>query len=270
MKFPPHLYFKFKRDLAQTYKALYGVKVTPQSTSIYLEDEKLALALRLWKITSGPVPYAAYTALTGLTGMPLRSVMVRLTRHSHRGLISRESSKERKIRLHKLADKKFLQKGSEMTPELKLVESNEDFRPEKRPDTNYRPPTLNSKMAELCQYYRQHPEANFEELADAYRSEIIRRHRAEWLEHAMIFDIGEIMATNNTAAARQAKLLAETIKIRQEGERLAWGLDDSPASVMQHVTPPVINIIGVAKPAEEKTIETVVTAPQELTHTTEK
>ena len=86
----------------------------------------------------------------------------------------------------------------------------------------------------------------------------------------MVFDIGEIMATNNTAAARQAKLLAETIKIRQEGERLAWGLDDSPASVMQHVVPPVINIIGVAKPAEEKTIETVVTAPQELTHTTEK
>jgi hypothetical protein len=58
------------------------------------------------------------------------------------------------------------------------------------------------------------------------RSAVIKTHRDEWKEHRAVFDL-DTMADAETGLnmSRQAKTAAEVIKIRQEGERKAWGLD---------------------------------------------
>lgn len=57
--------------------------------------------------------------------------------------------------------------------------------------------------------------------------ELRARHRQEWLD---IHDIlQEAIAQADVDKAKLAKLLAETLKIRQEGERRAWGIDAKTA-----------------------------------------
>ena len=55
------------------------------------------------------------------------------------------------------------------------------------------------------------------------RADVQRRHRAEWVEHKALVDAA--VADSDFEKARLAKILAETIRIRQDGERKAWGLD---------------------------------------------
>lgn len=66
------------------------------------------------------------------------------------------------------------------------------------------------------------------------RSKIIAVHRKEWDEHRARFTLDDMLVTfkvtgevarDGFAAARAAKAAAETIRIRQDGERKAWGLD---------------------------------------------
>jgi len=45
---------------------------------------------------------------------------------------------------------------------------------------------------------------------------VVERHRAEWSDHAVLV---------NEAMAKLAKITAETIMIRQTGERRAWGIE---------------------------------------------
>lgn len=73
------------------------------------------------------------------------------------------------------------------------------------------------------------PTSTPEETAEAMsaaadeRVAVIRRHRAEWEEHKAI--IAEALATNDFEKAKLAKITAETIRLRQDGERKAWGID---------------------------------------------
>jgi len=64
--------------------------------------------------------------------------------------------------------------------------------------------------------------------------EVIERHRTEWEEHKGVID--RAIGTEDMDAAKLAKILAETLKIRQEGERKAWGIQDSAIRVEQHTT----------------------------------
>lgn len=58
------------------------------------------------------------------------------------------------------------------------------------------------------------------------RSAIIETHRAEWAKHRETYTLASIEQAEQPAhRAKVAKLAAETLKIRQEGERKAWGLD---------------------------------------------
>jgi len=61
------------------------------------------------------------------------------------------------------------------------------------------------------------------------RSGIIEKHRADWDEHRDLFPLsaiaGTIKAGPNMEIGKAAKIGAEVIKLRQEGERRAWGLD---------------------------------------------
>lgn len=57
------------------------------------------------------------------------------------------------------------------------------------------------------------------------KAAVIQRHKAEWDEHKRI--IAEALKDKGDfEKAKLAKITAETIKIRQEGERKAWGIQE--------------------------------------------
>ena len=53
---------------------------------------------------------------------------------------------------------------------------------------------------------------------------VLERHRDEWRRHRRLVDA--VMESVDYDQARVVKLLAETLRLRQEGERRAWGLDN--------------------------------------------
>ena len=61
-------------------------------------------------------------------------------------------------------------------------------------------------------------------------ADIISRHRSERVEVAALRDEATALRHDDLAAAygkaRFAKITAEVVKLQQEGERKAWGLDD--------------------------------------------
>lgn len=59
--------------------------------------------------------------------------------------------------------------------------------------------------------------------ADA-KAAVILRHKAEWERHQALMD--EALDAGDFDRAKLAKITAETLKIRQEGERRAWGIQD--------------------------------------------
>lgn len=56
------------------------------------------------------------------------------------------------------------------------------------------------------------------------RADVIRRHKAEWEQHKAIMD--DALKNSDFERAKLAKITAETIRIRQDGERRAWGIQD--------------------------------------------
>ena len=65
--------------------------------------------------------------------------------------------------------------------------------------------------------------AALDRAADA-KAAVILRHKAEWEQHQQL--IRAAVENGDFDAAKLAKITAETIKIRQEGERKAWGIQD--------------------------------------------
>ena len=59
--------------------------------------------------------------------------------------------------------------------------------------------------------------------ADAVAAVMIR-HKSEWERHQSLID--EALEAGDFDKAKLAKITAETLKIRQEGERRAWGISD--------------------------------------------
>jgi hypothetical protein len=56
------------------------------------------------------------------------------------------------------------------------------------------------------------------------KAAVILRHQEEWTKHQQL--ISSAIEAGDFDAAKLAKITAETIKIRQEGERKAWGIRD--------------------------------------------
>ena len=52
---------------------------------------------------------------------------------------------------------------------------------------------------------------------------VLLRHREEWERHRPLMDEA---LSGDAEAVKLAKTVAETLKIRQEGERKAWGVQD--------------------------------------------
>ena len=66
--------------------------------------------------------------------------------------------------------------------------------------------------------------------AAAERSaEVVRTHQREWAEHRTLFPTAAIKA--QFELGKSAKISAEMLKIRQAGERIAWGLDDPAVKI---------------------------------------
>lgn len=61
------------------------------------------------------------------------------------------------------------------------------------------------------------------------RMAVVDRHRREWDEHQQL--IQDAIANGDFEAAKLAKITAETVRIRQDGERKAWSLDDSAVKI---------------------------------------
>ena len=74
-------------------------------------------------------------------------------------------------------------------------------------------------------------------------ADVINRHRVEWQEQEAL--AAEAVKKRDFNLAKLAKITAETIAIRQAGERKAWGFKD--ASIEQHQT---LNL-GWAKTEQE-------------------
>ncbi|MCD8232792.1 MAG: hypothetical protein LUC51_00155, partial [Cloacibacillus porcorum] len=53
---------------------------------------------------------------------------------------------------------------------------------------------------------------------------IVQRHRTEWLQYEDDI-LGPAKEAKEEKAARTAKLLGEAIRVKQQGERAAWGMD---------------------------------------------
>ena len=63
---------------------------------------------------------------------------------------------------------------------------------------------------------------------------IVLRHQAEWGQHREI--TAESLATKDFELAKLAKITAETLKIRQDGERRAYGIADKTESNLSGTT----------------------------------
>jgi len=73
------------------------------------------------------------------------------------------------------------------------------------------------------------------------RADVEIRHQTEWDEHKQLVDTA--IGNADFDAAKLAKITAETLKIRQEGERKAWRLDSQPPAPAAPSSSFVINTL---------------------------
>lgn len=63
----------------------------------------------------------------------------------------------------------------------------------------------------------------------ARRMAVVERHKREWDDHMKLID--QAIANQDFEFAKLAKITSETIRIRQDGERKAWGLDSNDIKI---------------------------------------
>ena len=80
--------------------------------------------------------------------------------------------------------------------------------------------------------------------AASAKASVIIRHKDEWDRHLGL--INEAIAAGDFDAAKLAKITAETIKIRQEGERKAWVILDK----VEHVGN--VNLVDILSEARKR------------------
>lgn len=73
------------------------------------------------------------------------------------------------------------------------------------------------------------------------KAAVIERHRQEWSQHQRIVD--EAVKNEDLGKAKLAKITAETIQIRQAGERKAWGIIDVDVRPRDETATPRLNLI---------------------------
>ena len=76
-------------------------------------------------------------------------------------------------------------------------------------------------------------EETAEETAVELRAKVLERHRKEWSVPRGL--VSEAVASRDVNKAKLAKITSETLKIIQDAERKAWGVDSGPDSKIQVV-----------------------------------
>jgi hypothetical protein len=79
------------------------------------------------------------------------------------------------------------------------------------------------KVARVVADYNPQKRAAAIDAAAERSAEVVRKHQAEWEDHRARF--GSV--PNDFEDGKLAKISAEMLRIRQEAERRAWGLDDA-------------------------------------------
>ena len=77
--------------------------------------------------------------------------------------------------------------------------------------------------------------------AAAAKAAVIARHKQEWADHQKWID--SALADGNFEAAKLAKITAETIRIRQDGERRAWGIVDTDVRPQTSTCGPKLELV---------------------------
>ena len=84
------------------------------------------------------------------------------------------------------------------------------------------------------------------------KAAVIVRHKTEWERHQALID--EALEAGDFDKAKLAKITAETLKIRQEGERRAWGITDRTetevsggVAVKHSVSAEISDMLGMVK-----------------------
>lgn len=77
------------------------------------------------------------------------------------------------------------------------------------------------------------------------RAKLLEQHRDDWKEHREQFTLPDIAA--NFELGKSAKITAEMLKIRQEGERKAYGLDEQQTQESKSAEPMQIVIKRATK-----------------------
>lgn len=77
------------------------------------------------------------------------------------------------------------------------------------------------------------------------RAKLLEQHREDWKEHREQFTLPDIAA--NFELGKSAKITAEMLKIRQEGERKAYGLDEQQTQESKSAEPMQIVIKRATK-----------------------
>ena len=91
----------------------------------------------------------------------------------------------------------------------------------------HREPQAEAKVAGVVAGCNPQKKAEALDRAAEAKAAVITRHQREWDRHQAIMD--EALSEGSFDKAKLAKITAETIKIRQEGERKAWGIVDKTA-----------------------------------------
>ena len=73
------------------------------------------------------------------------------------------------------------------------------------------------------------------------KAAVIMRHKSEWDRHQALIE--EALADGSFDKAKLAKITAETIRIRQEGERKAWGIIDIDVRPQQATVGPKLELV---------------------------
>ena len=98
--------------------------------------------------------------------------------------------------------------------------------------------TYRGKLSELgpeitTEQQRQAMKEAAEETAVELRAKVLERHRKEWNVPRGL--VSEAVASRDFNKAKLAKITSETLKIIQDAERKAWGVDSGPDSKIQVV-----------------------------------
>lgn len=91
--------------------------------------------------------------------------------------------------------------------------------------------TYNGKLSELgpeitTEQRQQAEDEAVDETAVQLRAKVLERHRKEWNVPRSL--VSEAVKARDFNKAKLAKITSETLKIIQDGERKAWGIDSGP------------------------------------------